>query len=54
MINKLSQVIDDDACSCVVLDVIELLQQSCCSAEYAVARHRPQTAGSVLLVDHFQ
>jgi len=39
MINKLAQVIDDDARSSVVLDVIELLQQSRCSAEYAVTCH---------------
>jgi len=35
--NKLSEIVDDNARSSVILDELKLLQQCCCSAEYAMA-----------------
>jgi len=35
--NKLSEIVDDNARSSVILNEFKLLQQCCCSAEYAMA-----------------
>ena len=50
MINKLSEIIDDDTCSSVRYE-IKLVQQSRCCAEYAITGDRLHTASSILLVD---